>query len=49
MNIREFGYIIHQSQKANWDDKDFQTFVWNMSKMIDDNPDEWDLTEPKGK
>ena len=47
MNIGEYGYIIHQAQKANWDDSDFTTFVWNLGKLLDDNPDEWDLNEYK--
>lgn len=45
MNIGQYGYIISQAQKASWEDSDFTTFVWNLGKLLDDNPDEWDLQE----
>lgn len=45
MNIGEFGFIVQQAQKASWEDSDFTTFVWNMTKLLDDNPDEWDLQD----
>lgn len=45
MNIGEYGYIISQAQKASWEDGDFITFVWNLGKLLEDNPDEWDLQD----
>ena len=45
MNIGEFGYIIQQVQKASWEDTDFLMFVWNLSKLLEDNPDDWDLSD----
>lgn len=43
MNLIEFGIVVINAQKANWEDHDFQTFVWHMSQLVDAKIDEIDL------
>lgn len=48
MNLFEFGVIVYEAQKAQWEEGvDFETFVWKLSQLIDedDRPENIDFNE----
>jgi len=47
INLAEFGFIIGKSLKANWDNREFEDFVWRVSQLLDDPIDEIDPQDYK--
>ena len=45
MNLAELGLIIFEAQKGNWEDKDFEHFVWRMTQMLDHDVNGDDLQD----
>ena len=43
MNLAEFGYIVYLAQDGKWEDRDFESFVWYTTKLLDYDPKEVDM------
>ena len=43
MNLTELGIIVFEAQKGNWEEKDFEHFIWRVTQMLDHNVNEDDL------